>query len=1216
MARREAPKTKAAIETTPSDENRVHTVITGGFRALEPAFLAEVSRLREADPLRPIVVLVTSHLLGLHLQRYLPERGLNHINLRFFTIEDLAEEVVWPELIATGKTRTPAFAPAEVVRLVCSDIKAGHKDFYFEAIADRRGFHKAILSTISDLKNAGLCPDDLKQVLADKPGGARAGKKSGAKAAKSATAAAGDLHKGKIADVLRIWQGYEGALADRDWIDDNDVLSLAAGAIPGARPVKEALAVLVYGFYDFTELEKRIINACSESRDTMLFVPYRPEPAFEYARPTIEWLEKEGFQVESADETVPESRPPALTHLTQHLFSDGAAAGEENQAISIISAPGELREVREIARRITQEGLRKESGLWDCGILPRAPDAYTAIIRETTRGLGLKSYMPNGMPLSGTHAGRSLILLLDILRNDYGRRSVMEFATFARLGAPFDEDTPANQPACWDVISMEAGIVGGEEEWIERLSTLLTDVGREYDDSEAGWRRTVPGGVPSVEALIRFVNALRKVLTPVAEADNWQGKVEAAESALRALVEDDMEKGFAAQDTGSSADDEGEPARQIRWTEEVLNAVRALADLDELIDPEVPESHPGVEEFYDAVEEALDSTAKNLGRFQRNGPAVIPLMRARGIPFRIVVLPGMVEKEFPPLVRPDAILLDHEREALNRALTGSEAGPIPLKSRRRLEEEKLLFRLAVGAATERLILTYPRLEMVTARERLPSSFLLATVEALTGERADFAALERFRGHERIPLSRIASEEPGDALDEVEFYLSRALGDLKVGKPRSILHMRDASPTLARALKLEAERWGKRVFTCYDGFLCNKEARKELKECYSIIDKEVSPTRLETYATCPYQYLLGNIMNLESFIEPERAHELSALDRGAIVHDILYKFLTELAGEGGGEEKDGSAGKDGAVRGEHDTAARGKGKVGSKGPDRSAGQGVIIKEKDRRLLHGIARREFQDFAAHGLTGFPALWTLEQERMLEWLDAFFDEELESGEWRPTYFEVRYGMKPRGPLESHISTDEPVPLPFGRRKVLLRGKIDRVDISDDGKRARVVDYKTGKARHKANDLAGGTSLQLPLYLHAVARLLQAYHKGIVPYHAEYYHLKEKTKAKRHIRFDGGALSTKRAELENILSTISDYVEAGYFFAVPGNQCEFCDFLSICGATRDTVFDLKSDDPAIKKYLEMTGELEEEAEEEDEREARKGAKKGAKKGAREEAA
>lgn len=55
---------------------------------------------------------------------------------------------------------------------------------------------------------------------------------------------------------------------------------------------------------------------------------------------------------------------------------------------------------------------------------------------------------------------------------------------------------------------------------------------------------------------------------------------------------------------------------------------------------------------------------------------------------------------------------------------------------------------------------------------------------------------------------------------------------------------------------------------------------------------------------------------------------------------------------------------------------------------------------------------------------------------------------------------------------------------RSIYVDGQIDRVDVSADGKRARVVDYKTG--RIPAADEHGKSAFQLPLYAAVVARAL----------------------------------------------------------------------------------------------------------------------------------
>ncbi len=52
-------------------------------------------------------------------------------------------------------------------------------------------------------------------------------------------------------------------------------------------------------------------------------------------------------------------------------------------------------------------------------------------------------------------------------------------------------------------------------------------------------------------------------------------------------------------------------------------------------------------------------------------------------------------------------------------------------------------------------------------------------------------------------------------------------------------------------------------------------------------------------------------------------------------------------------------------------------------------------------------------------------------------------------------------------------------------IGGRIDRLDLSEDGRRARVLDYKTGKAREPVV-LDGGRELQRCLYAFAVGALL----------------------------------------------------------------------------------------------------------------------------------
>ena len=87
-----------------------------------------------------------------------------------------------------------------------------------------------------------------------------------------------------------------------------------------------------------------------------------------------------------------------------------------------------------------------------------------------------------------------------------------------------------------------------------------------------------------------------------------------------------------------------------------------------------------------------------------------------------------------------------------------------------------------------------------------------------------------------------------------------------------------------------------------------------------------------------------------------------------------------------------------------------------------------------------------------------------------------QMQAGSYRPYETELAFGPDcPFPPLQ--LKTDD-------GRTVLLYGRIDRVDKSPDGF-YRIVDYKMGDRKFEPGKIAAGLSLQLPLYLAAVAGL-----------------------------------------------------------------------------------------------------------------------------------
>jgi ATP-dependent helicase/nuclease subunit B len=92
----------------------------------------------------------------------------------------------------------------------------------------------------------------------------------------------------------------------------------------------------------------------------------------------------------------------------------------------------------------------------------------------------------------------------------------------------------------------------------------------------------------------------------------------------------------------------------------------------------------------------------------------------------------------------------------------------------RSQQERLLLQIAVGAARQRLCLSYPRLDVAEARARVPSLYALDVARSITGQVPDYEVLAREA--ELAGASRLAWPAPRDlseAIDDAEYDLATA-----------------------------------------------------------------------------------------------------------------------------------------------------------------------------------------------------------------------------------------------------------------------------------------------------------------------------------------------------------------------------------------------------------------------------------------------------------
>ena len=216
---------------------------------------------------------------------------------------------------------------------------------------------------------------------------------------------------------------------------------------------------------------------------------------------------------------------------------------------------------------------------------------------------------------------------------------------------------------------------------------------------------------------------------------------------------------------------------------------------------------------------------------------------------------------------------------------------------------------------------------------------------------------------------------------------------------------------------------------------------------------------------------------------------------------------------------------------------------------------------------VAAEELARFEREKVTGLPVVWAWRRGALLRDLAVFLEMERErKGD----------GLEP-GEFEYAFDS---VPLELSETlRLRLRGRIDRVDKDAAGKRARIIDYKAGKAYHTKDDAyEGGETLQLPLYALVAEKLL-----GVRVASSEYAYLTARG-GYRRVMFSEDALRNRQAELRRILEVLAGMLRDGVFAQhTDHGKCEYCDYRLICGNAVETLADRKRTDERLQEFFRV---------------------------------
>ena len=832
--------------------------------------------------------------------------------------------------------------------------------------------------------------------------------------------------------------------------------------------------------------------------------------------------------------------------------SPGSGPGESPEEgagaeVTLFSAPGESRECVEIARLVQREAAAGVP-LDRMAVVLRSPQVYGGLLETALRRAGVDAWFVRGTRAPDP-AGRAFLALLACAAEQLSARRFSEYLSLGQVPEPDAEGAPPGDRARW-VPPAEADQALPEAALPVQGSLFdVADLDPDHDAPDSGARPDADDR-PAVEGTLRAPWHWDRLLVEsavIGGRDRWARRLAGLERELRLRLEE------------CDADDPGSPrVKRLRrdlgdlghlrrfalplmerlaafpgeapwgdWLDR-LDALapmvlsrpdRVLATLGELR-PMARVGPVSLTEVRDVLAERLtelqaEPPARRYGRVFVGGPEHV-----RGRVFDVVFVPGLAERMFPQKPRQDPILLDDVRHRLN--------GPddplgLPVLDDR-AAGERLLLRLAVGAAARRLHLSYSRLELGESRPRVPSFYALDLERARTGRVPDFAITER-EAYERVEsrLAWPAPGDPGDAIDDIEHDLA-VLGPLlrqqEAPEPRGrARYLLALEPALRRSLLTRWARWTTRAWSRYDGVYRPEGGARAALDAHRLTARPYSVTALQRFAACPYQFLLAAVHRLQPREEIAPLERLDPLTRGRMFHEVQAELVRVLEAR-------------------------------RRLPVTRAGLAEAWALLDE-TLDGLAARCHDDLAP----AIDRVWADEIEKLRldlkGWLQQVAEED---GEWVPIRAELGFGFAP-GRGRDPRSEAEPVRLDGGWR---LHGVVDLVEARARPTAAgelRVTDHKTGKNRTADRMVVGhGEVLQPVLYGLAVEQVLGR----PVAESRLFFSTLAGGYGVRPVSLD----DTARRHGAEVLSIVERAVEDGVILPAPRRDaCKWCDYRAVCG-------------------------------------------------------
>jgi len=770
-------------------------------------------------------------------------------------------------------------------------------------------------------------------------------------------------------DLSILYQNYQNKLQNLNLAESDDMTSQVLTLLnqnPGL--ASDIQLLIVDGFVSFSGIQKQALKLLSKQVGELLVTfpgaiqgVRQAHHGFNNSiRELTELLSPEVITL-----TNPTYLPSELQHIEKSLFEPDSIIAPANGNLQMLETRSPADEVREALRWIKKLVARKGVPLNECVIFTPSPSVYHPLIQATATEFGIPIQFTFDEPLSMSPMVASILNLLGLAEQNYKSRSLINVlrSPYFEFGIDFETiDT-------LEMISRVAQIIEGRDQWedaFERLQGSSDQDKNDLDDERNAPK--LPRGEQANQLRLKL-NTIFEIISPPVGTKSLSDWI----SWLEKLLQDLHFYEKLAGDREISAYIAFQDIFQAFIFSETVMGTRNL-------------------DFRQFVLDLQGSIPKEKYREndKTNQPELLigTIPDARGTRYQAVVLLGLAEGMFPATEHPDPFLDEELRAKLG------------LESRLQREQASLFYQ-AVTRSNRYLLLTRPYL--TENGEDWEESAFWSAIKSITPEGTRV----------RVHPDHLQAFADACSTQELLFTSTRT-----AHLPPLYEFLSDRWRILGEANEILSARKQKAPSGPYEGF------PQDLATIFqSRFSSEFvwSPSRLETYGKCPFQFYVSKTLELEAREIPKLGMDGSQL--GSLLHKILEETYLSVSDPQNLEE----------------------------------------------VLQSLSKTCQKEFATapqkYGFRPSP-LWEIEQEQFLEKLKTSVENLEADSPWFPFRFEARFGIGHQPPLAIDLDGE----------RILVRGVIDRVDRNDQ-EQLRVIDYKTGGS-FSNYDLTKGYNLQLPIY------------------------------------------------------------------------------------------------------------------------------------------